>query len=222
MSQHLHQVFHDQFEIVPADTLELKREAFRIRFSVYSEELCLPGFEPWHYPDGLETDAYDAHSAHCLLRHKPTATWAGTVRLVLASPLDIATPFPIEVAAGGALDLTSLHGVGREHIAEISRLVLTKPYRHFPNSLPLLSLLAAVGKPTVDNEVTHWLFAIEPPLKRLLNHLGIELASIGPTISYHGVRKPYLGEVSAVIDRLEKQNPLVLEILSTLVNTRGI
>jgi len=225
--------FNDQFEIVAADTPELQQQAFRIRFSVYSEELCLPGFEPWRYPDGLETDAYDEQSAQSLLRHKPTASWVGTVRLILARPRDTAVPFPLEAASGSALDSTNLYAVNRRHVAEISRLILTEPYRHLhgpdgtksPTSkavftdhrhfhLPLLGLLAATMQLTVDNRITHWLAGIEPPLKRLLVRLGIELTPIGPEISYGGVRRPYFGEVSAVMENLKKQNPRVWEILS--------
>jgi N-acyl amino acid synthase of PEP-CTERM/exosortase system len=224
------QFFDDNFEIVSADTPELKREAFRIRFSVFCEELCLPGNEPWRYPDGLETDAYDEHSAHCLLRYKPTANWVGTVRLVLTPPLDTATPFPVEAAAGHSLKTTHLQGVDRRHLAEISRLILSEPYRHRHDSikprtsrvvftdqrhvqLPLLGLLAATMQLTVDNQITHWLAGIEPPLKRLLTRLGIELRPIGPEISYGGVRRPYFGEVSDVMAKLKRKNSRVWEII---------
>ena len=222
--------FNDHFELVAADTPELQREAFRIRFSVFSEELCLPSVEPWRFPNGLETDAYDEHSAHCLLRYRPTASWVGTVRLVLASPLHSAAPFPIEVAAGTAFERGQLEGVNRRHVAEISRLILSQPFRHRHDGtksptpktaftdrarvqLPLLGLLAATMQLTVDNEITHWLAGIEPSLNRLLVRLGIELTPIGPEISYGGVRRPYFGQVSAVMAKLEKQNPRIWQIL---------
>ena len=222
--------FDDHFEIVAAATPELKREAFRIRFSVFSEELCLPGNEPWRYPDGLETDAHDKHSAHCLLRYKPTATWVGTVRLVLAPPLDIAAPLPVEAAAGSALETKHLDGVNRRHLAEISRLILSKPFRHRHDDtksptpktaftdrahvqLPLLGLLAATIQLTVDNRITHWLAGIEPPLMRLLVQLGIELIPIGPEISYGGIRRPYFGKVSDVMTQLKNKNPRVWDII---------
>ena len=222
--------FDDQFEIVSAATPELKREAFRIRFSVFSEELCLPGNEPWHYPDKLETDAYDENSAHCLLRYNPTASWVGTVRLVLAPPLEIEAPFPVEAAAGSTLDTSYLHGVDRQQIAEISRFILLKPYRHghdgtrsprpkaaFPNHhnvpLPLVGLLAAMMQLTVDNGITHWLAALEAPLQRLLVRLGIELTPIGPQILYHGLRRPYFGEVSDVAMKLKSKDPLLCQLI---------
>ena len=224
--------FHDHFEIVAADTPELKRETFRIRFSVFSDELHLPGFEPWHYPDGLETDAYDAHSAHCLLRYKPTASWVGTVRLILAPPLDTTAPFPVEAAAGSALDTTPFQGVNRRHIAEISRLMLSSRWRHrhLPDGttsptptgvstghaqvqLPLIGLFAATMQLTVHNGITHLLAGIEPPLHHLLLRLGIELTPIGPEISYHGVRRPYFGTVHDMVTQLQKKNPRVWQII---------
>ncbi|MGH8567684.1 MAG: GNAT family N-acyltransferase, partial [Gammaproteobacteria bacterium] len=94
--------FRKYFEILRADTPDLLEEAFRLRYEVYCGEGCLPGFDPLDYPDGLERDIYDYEhrSVHCLLRHRSTGSNAGTVRLVLADPVQPDAPFPIEVAAG--------------------------------------------------------------------------------------------------------------------------
>ena len=96
--------FTRYFEILRADTPALLEQVFRLRYAVYCQEGCLPGFDPVDYPDGLERDIYDYEhrSVHCLLRHRPTGSNAGTVRLVLADPVQPDALFPIEVAAGGA------------------------------------------------------------------------------------------------------------------------
>ena len=91
--------FRQYFEILRADTTDLLEQAFRLRYQVYCQEGLLPGYNPLDYPDGLERDIYDYEhrSAHCLLRHRPTGTNAGTVRLVLhADRVRPDAPFPIE------------------------------------------------------------------------------------------------------------------------------
>jgi N-acyl amino acid synthase of PEP-CTERM/exosortase system len=222
--------FENHFEIVSANTPELKREAFHIRFEVLSEELWLPGFEPWRHPDRLEHDQYDEYSAQCLLKHKPTGSWVGTVRLVLAAHMDSRMPLPVEAAAGYALERRHLRGVDRRGVAEISRLILTEPFRHRHDNkqlshqkaiftdhrhveLPLLGLFAATMQLTVTNGITHWLAAMEPSLQRLLKRHGLEFTPIGPEMNYSGIRRPYFGEVSKVMKRLKQKKPRVWEII---------
>ena len=64
--------FHEYFEIIDANSPELLREVFRLRYQVLCVEQRAPGFEPSNYPDGLESDQYDRHSSHILLRHRPS------------------------------------------------------------------------------------------------------------------------------------------------------
>ena len=93
----------------------------------------MPGFDPLDYPDGLERDIYDYEhrSVHCLLRHRPTGTNAGTVRLVLADPVRPDAPFPIEVAAGEHIDRDYLGKfcAARGTIAECSRFIVARRFR---------------------------------------------------------------------------------------------
>jgi N-acyl amino acid synthase of PEP-CTERM/exosortase system len=231
--------FDDHFEIVSADTPELIQEAYRLRFNFLSEELREPGYEAWRFPDGLEIDAFDEHSVQCLVRYKPTSVWAGSVRLVLAKPGALEAPLPVEIAAGSRLSSDRINGLDRAHLAEISRLILSEPFRHRheqasadsldsndgsqPHTsildrrhvqLPLLGLLAATIHLTVSNDVSEWLAAMEPSLARLLKTLGIEFIPIGPEISYHGTRRPYFGNVQQVMKTLRRRKPRIWEILS--------
>ncbi|MGH8585199.1 MAG: PEP-CTERM/exosortase system-associated acyltransferase [Gammaproteobacteria bacterium] len=118
--------FRKYFEILRADTPALLEEAFRLRYQVYCQEGCLPGFDPLDYPDGLERDIYDYEhrSVHCLLRHRPTGSNAGTVRLVLADPVQPDALFPIEVAVGEQVDRNYLDKrcAARGTIAELLAL----------------------------------------------------------------------------------------------------
>src|SRR4051794_41125912 len=70
--------FTKWFDIVPANTPALLREAYALRFQVYCVEN--PFEDPDEHPDGLETDAYDSHSVHSLLVHRERREVAGTVR----------------------------------------------------------------------------------------------------------------------------------------------
>ena len=64
---------------MPATTQALREECYRIRHDVYCREL---GFEAVR-EDGMETDAYDPHSVHCLLRAHASDRLIGCIRLIL-------------------------------------------------------------------------------------------------------------------------------------------
>ena len=118
--------FTKYFEILQADTPALLEEAFRLRYQVYCREGLLPGFDPLDYPDGLERDIYDYEhrSVHCLLRHRPTGSNAGTVRLVLADPVRPDSAIPHRGRGWGA------------HRPRLSTQALCGP-RHYRRVLPL-------------------------------------------------------------------------------------
>ena len=94
-------------------------------------ELAVPGFERDNYPDGLERDVYDARSLHCLLRHRPTGAWAGTVRLVCADPARMDAPFPARSPLARQIDQNYLHTASRLRrcIGECSRFILARQFR---------------------------------------------------------------------------------------------
>src|SRR4051812_31927913 len=66
-----------------AEGTDQRLDCFRIRFQVYCIDNAFE--DPEDNPGGLETDAYDSHSAHSLLTHRSTGNAIGTVRLVLPS-----------------------------------------------------------------------------------------------------------------------------------------
>jgi N-acyl amino acid synthase of PEP-CTERM/exosortase system len=230
--------FNDLFEIVPADTPALKRQAYRLRYNVFCVEGRLPGFDAWRFPNGLETDPFDAHSVQCLVKYKPTSAWAGMVRLVLPCPEALERSFPVE-AIPGSISATDQHrALDRRHLAEISRLILAEPFRQprdratssaicriddpSPHSvithrhlarLALIGLLAGTLQLTLENSISAWLAAMEPSLARLLRGLGVVLHPIGPEIPYHGSRRVYLGEVNQVVETWKRINPGVWSIV---------
>ncbi len=95
--------FKRYFELVPALFEDLRDAAFNVRHQVYCEDL---GYESVR-PDAKESDEYDAHSLHCLLRSVGDGEYVGCTRLVLARPSDPHYPLPFERACRDACTATS-------------------------------------------------------------------------------------------------------------------
>ena len=77
-SRDLGESFSQMFELIPALDDAALEQVYRIRHDVYCRDL---GWEPVR-ADGRESDEYDAHSYHCLLRgagrlHAPGRGQAG-------------------------------------------------------------------------------------------------------------------------------------------------
>lgn len=123
--------FRRYFEVVVADTPALLKQAYRLRYEVYCDQDWELHLDPADFPDGLETDEYDRRAVHCLLRHRPTGAFAGTVRLILHDPEQPDAPFPIESFAGAYFDPTVLdpRTIPRREIAEVSRMLLSHRFR---------------------------------------------------------------------------------------------
>ena len=95
--------FKKFFDTIIANDKDTKELSYRIRHDVYCTELA---FEP-ERPDRLEKDEFDEHSIHCLVQHKGSENFAGTVRMVMSnSPEQL---LPIEQFCSHALEDEVLH-----------------------------------------------------------------------------------------------------------------
>lgn len=221
---HLINSFNDHFEVVTVDSAELQREAFRVRYQVLCLDAQVPDFEADKFPDGMERDRFDPRSVQSLLRYRPTGEYVGTVRLILSDPDDPASPLPIEEHAGAYFDneLVKSGRLPRKQIAEISRLIIKRDFRaadansshpyfssdhleRFPEdrrnySLPFFGILSAILRMTAQNDISYWYGGMEQTLYKRLARVGLEMTPIGPTVSYHGLRRPYLGDVTQLVD----------------------
>ncbi|MEW6487027.1 MAG: PEP-CTERM/exosortase system-associated acyltransferase [Thermodesulfobacteriota bacterium] len=218
--------FNDHFELVFANTPELLDEVFRLRYRTICEDMQVPGYEPWRYPDGREVDTYDARSAHCLIRHRSTGQAAGCVRLILAPIDDPSQPFPIESVSGGRFDPAKVNPalLPRGDTAEISRLIVPRllknadgkvsPHRSPAFPFPVLGLLAAVMRLSSAHGVTHLYAIMEPLLNRLLRRFSLHFEPIAPPIEYHGVRQAHLGVVADVMSRAYRERREVWNLLT--------
>jgi N-acyl amino acid synthase of PEP-CTERM/exosortase system len=229
--------FNEYFEIIDANSPELLRAVFRLRYQVYCIEQRAPGFEASSYPEGMESDVYDRHSVHMLLRHRPSGDFVGTARLILTDPLDPQKLFPTEQHTKLDPTLIDIKKLSRQDIGEISRLVVVRqfnrrrdellhafqkgaavekwaPTRHrrFPH--PILALAVGIIRMSVKNNVTHWLSVMEPALNRLLALYGLELDPAGPLIEHHGQRQPYYVDLTRMLDRMHQKHTQFWELVT--------
>jgi len=196
------------FEIVPAITEAFKWHNYRIRHEVYCREF---GLQPIR-ADEIETDEYDAHSIHCLVRALASQEFVGCSRIVLANPADPAAPLPFEKLAGHLIDRNVLDPsrMDRTRIGEISRMAVISQYRRrkeeqrWPFSiddnfgendrirLPYMTfglLLAMIVLARWKNIETLFMLA-EPTQAASIARLGIELHMFGCAVEHGGIRVP--------------------------------
>lgn len=218
---HLGTSFKQYFEIVPALTEDLKREAYRVRHSVYCEDLR---FELSRH-NKFETDEYDPHSLHLLIRSVRSDTFIGCTRII-RPPLDKTDGrLPFEKACAQTLDHSIIDPskLPRDKIAEVSRLAVIATFRQrkgeknspiniseedygmgpFPR-FPYIPLGLYIG--TVELARIHdirILFMLTE--ERLANHfsrLGAQLEFIGAPVEHRGLRFPSMVEIKNVINNM--------------------
>lgn len=212
--------FRKHFRIDAAVDEALRDEVFHIRHQVYCEELK---FEP-ERPDRRETDMYDAHSLHCLLRaaHAPH-TPIGCARLVTVDPARPAAPLPFERLCAATLDRTILDParLPRGGIAEISRLAVRHRYRRcrsddrstvavdddedfgaelrprFPY-VPIALYMGAVAL-AAHRRIDTLFVLTEPRLAKCIARLGVDIRQIGAPVWHRGLRVPSVMNVQRII-----------------------
>lgn len=203
--------FKQYFNSIIANDDDIRKISYRIRHDVYCSELK---FEP-EKPDRIEFDEFDKNSIHCLVQHKSTKQYAGTVRMVMSSSKD--DLLPIEQFCSHALTDEYLHpkNFKREEICEISRLAVPEQFRKrksdkydgagtgvinetsfsqnemrcFPFIAISLYFMAATV--TQQKKINHIFVMMEPRLARSLRFVGIPFTQIGGVTEYHGKRAPY-------------------------------
>ena len=211
--------FRKYFEILPATNEPLRNDVFRIRHEVYCEELK---FEP-ERPERMETDSYDPHSLHCLIRTANTPNHlVGCTRLVCAKPEDPAAPLPFELTCEHTLDrrIIDPQKLPRDRIAEVSRLAVRATYRRrkgddkapvaiseedfgtgdrprFPY-IPIGLYLGAVALAARSGIDTLFVLT-EPRLASHFGKLGVDIKQIGGPVEHRGTRVPSMMHVPSII-----------------------
>jgi len=224
--------FAKYFELSLALTDEQKAAVFTVRYNVYCEEF---GYEDASaFKDGLERDAFDEQSIHCLVTHKSSGVPAGCVRLVTVGE---STRMPFELHCADALDEDFFDGFDRKRgtMAEISRLAVDGQFRrrrgemetrfgntdslHFAArekrtfSLIAVSLFLAASA-VADIEKRQDCFAImEPFLPIILRRTGIIVRRVGADFDYKGTRAPYYLNISEAIQAAPEELRLCFDVV---------
>jgi len=210
-------------------------DALRLRYRVYCEET---GFEdPEQFPDGLERDHYDAHSLQMLVRHRPTGSVVGAVRLIMPCWWESSWSFPFETvcthAGEGPLD-QPIDGP-RHETAEVSRFAVSRnalaaiqqrdadrwkgpvqscdnPRR--PPQLVALGLIALLFGVSAEYGINRWYAMMEASLARHLSKLGIDFQRIGPAVEHRGKRYPMMARVDELLASIATRNPAFGALIS--------
>lgn len=243
MQQDLLSAFNQYFELVHADTDELRSRVFQLRYQVYvletgfeTEADCIKAINADGQIIYLEEDAYDVRSDHYLLRHLRTGTYAATARLVLPDSEKPIAPYPIEQHC--ALDEPVNDTALRAHLGEISRFAVSKAFKrrlgeagsvagvasdievyfeeHERRVLPHISLglFTAVLRMMHAHQVSHCYAVMEPALLRLLGRFGVVFKRIGPDVEYHGLRVPCLTTVKDTLPNIRQIAPPVWDLMT--------
>lgn len=232
----IYNAFHEFFEIIEADSVELRQEVYRLRYQVLCVDGRLPGFNSTFYPKGLEEDEYDRHSCHILLRHRASDSFIGTVRLILQDPINPKKPFPIEDHMQIDPELVDLNALPRQNAAEISRFVILSRFtqrrlehpsvekkspskknkllerRRFPHVG--LALVVGIVQMCAAYKIDHWFSVMNPSLNRLLSYFGSDLNAVGPFGDYHGMRRPYYIKLKDVLAKMYQGHRDVWELMT--------
>ncbi len=225
--------FHEYFEIVEVDSVALLEEVYRLRYRVYCVENKFEDYRS--YPNEMEKDEYDHHSAHILLKHRPSGRYIGTARMVLQDRLDPYKAFPVEKYLQIDSDKMEIDKLPRQNLAEISRFAVLQQFsrrrldnnkpdklnvkdksvldrRRFPNVF--LALAVGVFQMSAARDVEYWVSAMNPVLNRLLGYYGLGLHPVGPLVDYHGMRRPYYAKISNILHKLHHDRHDVWELVT--------
>ena len=224
--------------MLPAVSDELKNEVYKLRYQVYCIET---GFEnPEEHPGEMESDDFDRHSVHYLIRHRKSGIYAATTRLILPDTNKINTLFPIELYS--TIDNhKEPQDKQQRHLAEASRFCVSKAFKRRKNdyqasltgispdweqktaaaeeerrTYPHLSiaLYACLIKMSHENNIHYWYALMEPALIRFFTTLGIYFKGIGPVTDYHGLRRPSMLKVSDLLEGVFEKDPSVWAMMT--------
>jgi N-acyl amino acid synthase of PEP-CTERM/exosortase system len=222
--------------MVPAISDDLKKEVYKLRYQVYCVENEF--LNPEHYPDNLEFDEFDPQSIHYLIRHRKSGDYAATVRLILPDSNNMEKKFPLELNC--EIDnVAVMQTIDRKHLAEVSRLCVSKAFRKrknehsvldtvIPNpqrnltiaesqrSFPLITiaLISCMIKASIENNIYCIYATAEPSMFRFVSALGINFIQTGPLSDYHGERYPAVIKIADMLADVAEKNPAIWNLLT--------
>lgn len=186
--------FSERYQILIANTNELRNDVYRLRYQVFCEQL---GYD-MDQSDGLESDKYDPDSLHILLRERVSQTPVGCFRIVMPQRTGhVWLPFDLYGVPHVDRSLFNWNHVNHARSIEVSRLALLTPSCRNTlskgESTPYLAtaLFYGVTAMIVRLNVENVFMVIEPSLGRLTSRFGIRLDQISPPFEYYGQRATF-------------------------------
>jgi N-acyl amino acid synthase of PEP-CTERM/exosortase system len=204
--------FQEYFTVQSANTAELKKAIYKIRYDVYCTELQ---YEK-DCPVDCEKDSFDNYSKHVLITHKFSGSYAGCVRLVTPPSNNPQAALPFEVnclPSLGTVKMEFLENEERTRLGELSRLAVPATFRrragekssaygiglfrspiqvsneeirYFP--FIAVALYMASASIALGLGIKYVLVMMEPRLAKHLARYGICFTQISEAIDYHGER----------------------------------
>ncbi len=216
MCARLVDIYYKYVEIVPATTQDILTECHRIRYQAY----CVDSQWEEASPDGLETDRYDDHSIHYLLRFRRTGNSAGTTRLVLPQLDNLEGSFPSQEICESRFRHLPLATT-----AEGSRIIIARFSRHEEFDSPsdarvivpniMLGLCAAYIQGGHNYNLTHFCCTLDDGFIRLLQKKSIYFDKIGkPTLIHGKNRQPCSIAATTLLMRCKKEQPEIWRVLT--------
>lgn len=207
--------FTKDFTFNVANSDAEKNRIYRLRHEVYCQEI---GYQPPESSSqGVELDAHDSHSIHCLIEHRRSGLAAGCLRLVFPAPESFGRNhrLPLQEYGEGSLTHDVLHPAKLPYnsICEISRFAIARAFRHKPikhetldkenmfydftpeekKTFPLIivALFLATYALVGLMHKRHVFAMMEPRLPRLLSMSGFNFTRVGERVEMHGSRNAF-------------------------------
>jgi N-acyl amino acid synthase of PEP-CTERM/exosortase system len=229
--------FNLYFEVVPANTNVLIRQARRLRYQVYCVENKVIQ-DPRCCQNMMMQDEYDSHSVYSIIKYRRTGMFAGTARIILPDLQEPSKQFPIEKNCKSVTSIFSHLNIRRENIAEISPFVVSSNFKRRKgeksticgvspclgtltyfnderSSYPhiVMGLLASVFVMSAEHKIRYWYAFMEPPLMTLLDHFGVDFTPIGTLTNYLGKNVPTVAEVNGLLLSIQAKCPGLWELI---------
>lgn len=207
--------FNKYFEIVEADTPDLKSEAFKLRHQVFCVERDLiPSLN-----ENIETDTFDDQSVHFLIKHRRTNNFIAGCRVIL--PYSGLLQIEPAMMANGCIS-SPIMSDDRTRIAEYSRVAISKeftqslvsPEEKEAAQLLFISVMACATKACAVAGITHMCAAVEPSIIRYLLSIGAHVTKLEPSIDFHGQRIPFILDMYQSLIGVKEKNIKHWELLT--------
>ncbi len=208
------QGFKQYFNIQRAESPDVLKDVYKIRYGVYCKEF---GFDlPSHH--GQERDEFDRYSNHCLLTHKVSGKNVGCIRVISLPETNKEMTLPFITHCAGSLyrDQVDPSAINPDDVCEISRVAVVSEFRRRPGEqsskdglagnlkvsnkeieqtrrFPYIapSLYLAAGALFLASSKKQIFVATEPRLISSLSMLGVRFHQVSELTDYHGQRAVY-------------------------------